>query len=58
MDPGFFTAEELDDPMISSPAADASGNGLSNVHYAFGLDPKATVVPAPSRIVVDGDSVF
>lgn len=55
----FFTAEELDDPMISSPAADASGNGLSNLmHYAFGLDPKATVVPAPSRIVVDGDSVF
>ncbi|MGB0144183.1 MAG: lamin tail domain-containing protein, partial [Akkermansiaceae bacterium] len=55
----FFTAEELDDPMISSPAADASGNSLSNLmHYAFGLDPKATVVPAPSRIVVDGDSVF
>jgi hypothetical protein len=55
----FFTAEELDNPLISAPEADASGNGISNLmHYALGVNPKANTVPEASRIVVDGDSVF
>lgn len=56
---GFFSSAELADPAVSGPEADASGNGISNLmHYALGIDPKATAVPEGSRIVIDGDGVL
>ena len=39
-----FTAEQLDDPLVSGPLADPSGRGTANLlKYAFNLEPASSV---------------
>ncbi len=53
---GVFTADELADPSISGPHADADGDGWSNLfEFLFGFSPKETNIEDPiSSQVVDG----
>ena len=41
-----FSEAEILDPLVSGPAADPNGDGLTNFHhYAFGSNPRAAGVP-------------
>jgi hypothetical protein len=54
----FFSPDELADPLVSGPTADASGNGSNNlVQYALGIDPRVARGTGFPELLIDGDRV-
>lgn len=54
----FFSIDELANPLVSGPSADASGNGLSNLlHFALGIDPQVVHGPGFPGIRIEGDQL-
>jgi len=54
----YFTLSELEDPTVSGPMADASGDGISNLlKYALGLDPTIETSALQVTAAIDGDQL-
>ena len=52
----YFTLSELENPAVSGPMVDASGDGISNLlKYAMGLDPTIKTSALQVTAAIDGD---
>lgn len=52
---GYFSPEELIDPLVSGESADPDGDGMPNLmEYAFGSDPWTPSIPPITTSLADG----